>query len=91
MRMRIAAVIMETGLLIFCACADNRVYCLSFKWVDQGAVNYSAYTHLYSLPLEPIRCPDNWGSTVLLMIDKIMPQYMQGHMQAQYTPWYNHI
>ncbi len=25
MRMRIAAVTMETGLLIFCACADNHV------------------------------------------------------------------
>ncbi len=34
-----AAVTMDTGMFIFCACADAHVHCcLSIKWVDQGVV-----------------------------------------------------
>ena len=53
MRMHVAAVTMETGLLIFCACADNYVaLLLSIKWVDQGVVYLFDY-QLSGLPLEP--------------------------------------
>ncbi len=66
MRMRVAAVTMETCLLFFCACADNQWHCCSsIKWVDQGVVylfDYPAYS-LIRPALEP-RCPDNRGSTV---------------------------
>ena len=51
MRMRVAAVTMETYLLIFCACADNQWHCcLSIKWVDQGVVylfDYPAYSLIW--------------------------------------------
>ena len=56
MRMRVAAVTMETCLLFFCACADNmRHCCSSIKWVDQGVVylfDYPAYSliRLASIP-----------------------------------------
>ncbi len=34
-----AAVTMDTGMFIFCACADTHIHCcLSIKWVDQGVV-----------------------------------------------------
>ncbi len=34
-----AAVTMDTGMFIFCACADAHIHCcLSIKWVDQGVV-----------------------------------------------------
>ncbi len=34
-----AAVTMDTGMFIFCACADAHVHCcLSIRWVDQGVV-----------------------------------------------------
>ncbi len=34
-----AAVTMDTGMLIFCTCADAHIYCcLSIKWLDQGVV-----------------------------------------------------
>ncbi len=57
-----AAVTMDTGMFIFCACADAHIHCcLSIKWVDQGVV--------YPIPLSGMaqeqRCPDNRGSTVL--------------------------
>ncbi len=36
-----AAVTMDTGMLIFCACADAHIHCcLSIKWVDQLGVVY---------------------------------------------------
>ncbi len=45
MRMHVEAVTMETGLLIFCACADKHVWhcCLSIKWADQGVVYQCDY------------------------------------------------
>ncbi len=53
---KMAAVTMDTGMLIFCACADAHIHCcLSIKWVDQGVV--------YPIRLS-LRCPDNRGSTV---------------------------
>ncbi len=34
-----AAVTMDTGMFIFCACADAHIHCcLSIKWEDQGVV-----------------------------------------------------
>ncbi len=34
-----AAVTMDTGMFIFCACADAHIHCcVSIKWVDQGVV-----------------------------------------------------
>ncbi len=34
-----AAVTMDTGMFIFCACTDAHIHCyLSIKWVDQGVV-----------------------------------------------------
>ena len=34
-----AAVTMDTGMFIFCACADALIHCcLSIKWMDQGVV-----------------------------------------------------
>ncbi len=42
------AVTMDTGMLIFCACADAHMHCcLSIKWVDQGVVypfDYPVYS-----------------------------------------------
>ena len=58
MRMRIAAVTMETGLLIFCACVH--VTLLFFV----GGLRAWFIHELSGLSLEP-RCPDNRGSTVL--------------------------
>ncbi len=47
-----AAVTMDTGMFIFCACADAHIHCcLSIKWVDQGVVypidypDYSVIRH----------------------------------------------
>ncbi len=34
-----AAVTMDTGMFIYCACANAHIHCcLSIKWVDQGVV-----------------------------------------------------
>ncbi len=42
-----AAVTMDTGMFIFCACADAHIHCcVSIKWVDQGVV--------YPIPLSGI-------------------------------------
>ena len=66
--MRIAAVTMETCLLIFCTCADNHVALLFINKVggSRRGFIYSIirHIHLSGLLLEP-RCPDNRGSTVL--------------------------
>ena len=45
-----AAVTMDTGMFIFCACADPHIHCyLSIKWVDQGVVYLFDYSGtLYS-------------------------------------------
>ncbi len=54
------AVTMDTGMLIFCACADAHMHCcLSIKWVDQGVRGLShsiihIIIQLSGLPLEPI-------------------------------------
>ncbi len=56
-----AAVTMDTGMFIFCACADAHIHCcLSIKWVDQGVV----YPIRLSGKAPEQRCPDNRGSTV---------------------------
>ncbi len=36
----LTAVTMDTGMFIFCACADTHMHCscLSIRWVDQGVV-----------------------------------------------------
>ena len=53
------AVTMDTGMFIFCACADTHIHCcLSIQWVEQGVVypfNYPAYSAIRPA-LEP-RCP----------------------------------
>ena len=42
---------METGMYIFCACADAHIHCcLSIKWVDQGVVYPFYYLALFSYP-----------------------------------------
>ena len=51
MRMCIAAVTMETGLLIFCACADNHVALLFIN--KMGGSRRGLSIRLSSLPLEP--------------------------------------
>ncbi len=61
MRMRVAAVTMETCLLIFCACADNHVALLFINKV--GGPRRGLSIRLSGLLLEP-RCPDNRGFTV---------------------------
>ncbi len=53
MRMRIAAVTMETGLLIFCACVDNHVALLFINKV--GGSRRGLSIRLSGLLLEP-RC-----------------------------------
>ncbi len=60
-----------------CYYGDRRVYllrtcpklhcCLSIKWVDRDMVYPFAYSAYSGLPLEP-RCPNNRGSTVLIII-----------------------
>ncbi len=62
MCMRIAAVTMDIGLLIFCAYADNHVALLFINKV--GGSRRGLSIRLSGLPLEP-RYPDNRGSTVL--------------------------
>ncbi len=57
-----AAVTMDTGLFILCACADAHIHCcLSIKWVDQGVV----YPIRLSGIAQEQRGPDNRGSTVV--------------------------
>ena len=59
--LQLAAVTIEAGLLIFCACADNHVHCcLSIKWVDQGVVylfDYPAFSYPACL----------WNQSVLII------------------------
>ncbi len=46
-----AAVTMDTGMFIFCACADAHIHCcLSIKWVDQGVVYPIRLSGLFSYP-----------------------------------------
>ncbi len=43
----LTAVTMDTGMFIFCACADAHMHCcLSIKWVDQGVYpfDYPVYS-----------------------------------------------
>ena len=54
-----AAVTMDTGIFIFCACADAHMH--SIKWAVVYRPVYSVIRH----GLEE-RCPDNLGSTVAL-------------------------
>ncbi len=44
-----AAVTMDTGMFIFCACADAHIY-LSIKWVGQGVVYPIRLSGLFSYP-----------------------------------------
>ncbi len=54
-----AAVTMDTGMFIFCACADAHIHrCLSIKWWIYSIIRY---TQLSGMALEQ-RCPDNRGS-----------------------------
>ncbi len=64
MRMRIAAVTVETGLLIFCACADNHVALLFINKVG-GSISIRL-SGIYSVirPASGTKVPDNRGSTV---------------------------
>ncbi len=61
-----AAVTMDTGMFIFCACADaHHSLLLSIKWVDQGVVFPIRLSGLQlSGMAQEQRCPDNRGSTV---------------------------
>ncbi len=64
-----AAVTMDTGMFIFCACADAHIHCcLSIKWVEQGVVLY--YSIIRTIQLSGMaqeqRCSDNRGSTVVV-------------------------
>ncbi len=46
-----AAVTMDTGMFVLCACADAHVHCcLSIKWVDQGVVYPIRLSGLFSYP-----------------------------------------
>ncbi len=46
-----AAVTMDTGMFIFCACADAHIHCcLSIKWVDQGVVYPTRLSSIFSYP-----------------------------------------
>ncbi len=46
-----AAVTMDTGMFVFCACADAHIHCcLSIKWVDQGVVYPIRLSGLFSYP-----------------------------------------
>ncbi len=68
MRMRVAAVTMETCLLIFCACADNHVALLFINKVGGSRRGLSIrLSGISGLLLEP-RCPDNRGSTVMIIM-----------------------
>ena len=60
MRMRIAAVTMDTGLLIFCACAENHVALLFIKsgWIKAW------FIYLVIWPASGTKVSDNRGSTV---------------------------
>ncbi len=63
-----AAVTMDTGMFIFCACADAHIHCcLSIKWVEsRRGLSYSIIrTIQLSGMAQEQRCPDNRGSTVL--------------------------
>ncbi len=54
-----AAVTMDTGMFVFCACADAHIHCcLSIKWVDQGVVYPIRYIQLSGMAQEQ-RGPDN--------------------------------
>ncbi len=62
-----AVVTMDTGMFIFCACADAHIHCcLSIKWVDQGVVypirlsGTCVFMQLSGMAQEQ-RCPDNRG------------------------------
>ncbi len=55
-----AAVTMDTGMFIFCACANAHLLFIN-KWVDQGVV----YPIRLSGMAQEQRCPDNRGSTVV--------------------------
>ena len=64
MRMRVATVTMETGLLIFCACADNHVALLFINKMGGSSRGLSIrlsgmHIQLSGLPLEPMlySCP----------------------------------
>ncbi len=64
MRMLVATVTMETGLFIFCACADNHAALLFINNVGGSRRGLSIrHIQLSGLLLEP-RCPDNRGFTV---------------------------
>ena len=81
-RMRVAAVTMETCLLIFCACAYNHVALLCFINEVGGSrcglsIRLSGIIiHLSGLLLEP-RCPDNRGSTVHTVYVEVIVTMMQ--------------
>ncbi len=46
-----AAVTMDTGMFIFCACAYAHIHCcLSIKWVDQGVVYPIRLSGIFSYP-----------------------------------------
>ncbi len=56
---------MDTGMFIFCACADAHIHCcLSIKWVDQGVVQLSGIFSYLSGMAQEQRGPDNRGSSV---------------------------
>ncbi len=52
------AVTIDTGMYIFCACADAHMHCcLSINWVDQGVVypfNFDLIRYPACLWIEPI-------------------------------------
>ncbi len=61
-----AAVTMDTGMFIFCACAYAHIHCcLSIKWVDQGVVYPIRLSGIFSYlacMAQEQRGPDNRGS-----------------------------
>ncbi len=62
-----AAVTMDTGMFILCACADAHVHCcLSIKYGSRRGLSYSII-RLSGMAQEQ-RCPDNRGSTVHVML-----------------------
>ena len=68
MCMRIVAVTMDTGLLIFCACVDNHFHVALLFINEVGGSRRGLSIRLSGLP----RCPDNGGPTVHVIIINVV-------------------
>ncbi len=70
-----AAVTMDTGMFIFCACANAHIHsCLSIKWVDQGVVYPIRLFGLFSYPA--------WLRNKGVRIIEVLLYYTRGRPRA---------